>query len=156
MSSSVLFVCLGNICCSPLAHAVLRHKLERAGLAVRVDSCGTSSYHAGEPSNPMSVRTAARHGIDMSDLRSRQLTRRDLQDFDLIVAMDASNRRGIERLGPSRGRVVMMRDYDPQGGGDVPDPWGGGAGGFDLVYAIVDRCCDALVEELQSSSTTSQ
>jgi len=143
----VLFVCLGNICRSPLAHAVLRHKAE--GLDVVVDSCGTSGWHEGEPSNPMSVRTAAKHGIDMSDLRSRKLTRRDLQDFDLIIAMDSSNLRNIKKLGEPRGRLAMMREWDPHGPGDVPDPWSGPASGFDEVYSIVDRCCDALLDDLR-------
>jgi protein-tyrosine phosphatase len=146
---SVLFVCLGNICRSPLADAVLRHKVAAAGLSDRiaVDSCGTSSYHEGEPPNPMSAKVARRHGIDMSTLRSRQLRRADLHDFDLLVAMDASNKQGIERLGT--GRVVMMRDYDPAGSGDVPDPWGGGPRGFDLVYEIIDRSCEVLLRELR-------
>ena len=149
---SVLFVCLGNICRSPLADAVLRHKVAEAGLSgeVRVDSCGTSSYHDGEPPNPMSARVAREHGIDMSMLRSRKLRRSDLDDFDLLVAMDASNVRNIERLGSGSGRVVLMRDYDPEGAGDVPDPWGGGPRGFELVYEMVDRSCEALLEHIES------
>ncbi len=148
----VLFVCLGNICRSPLAEGVFRHLVDQQGLSSRftIDSCGTSGYHVGEPPDPGSVRVAAAHGIDLSAQRSRRLTAGDLSDFDLIVCMDGSNVRNAHRLGS--GPIRRLRDWDPDGPGDVPDPWGGGLGGFEQVYSIVHRSCAALLEELLRES----
>ena len=145
----ILFVCLGNICRSPLAEGVFRHLVEQEGLSERffIDSCGTSGYHAGDPPDPGSVRVAAAHGIDLSGQRSRRLLASDLQSFDRVVCMDASNLRNARLLGT--GRIDRLRDWDPEGQGDVPDPWGGGFDGFEQVYRIIHRCCEALLEELR-------
>ncbi|MCP4808258.1 MAG: low molecular weight phosphotyrosine protein phosphatase [Proteobacteria bacterium] len=145
----VLFICLGNICRSPLGEGLMRDKVRAAGLADRifVDSCGTSSYHAGEPPNPNSVRVAAQHGIDISDQRSRQLVRSDLSRFAWLIAMDASNQSNTERLGDCT--VHRLRDFDPSGPGDVPDPWGGSGDGYREVYEIVDRSCEMLLERIE-------
>ncbi len=145
MKIHVLFLCLGNICRSPLAEGVFRAHLEREGLDDRfvVDSAGTSSYHVGEPPDRGSVRIAKSHGIDLSRQRSRQLVDQDYQRFDFIVPMDRSNRTGLLRRGtlPDE-RTVLIRDFDPEALGDfdVPDPWGGGGDGFAEVYRILERC----------------
>ena len=152
---SVLFVCLGNICRSPLAEGVFAASADARGLGSRfeADSAGTAAYHSGEPPDPRTTAVAARHGVHLTGL-ARQVTRRDFQRFDLIVAMDRSNRRSLERLRghrprPGAARIVMMRDYDPRPGDpDVPDPYYGGADGFERVYRIVERCCDGLLDEL--------
>ncbi len=153
----VVFVSLGNICRSPLGEGLFRHKAEQAGLgsAFVVDSAGTSSYHNGELPDPGSIAVARRHGIDLTAQRSRQFVRREVGDWHCIVAMDASNRQNILRLvdgNPDRvrGRLWLMRnfEYTDDGSGDdlgVPDPWGGGTGGFDEVYDIVDRSCGNLL-----------
>lgn len=159
----VLFVCLGNICRSPLAEGVFRHQVEAAGLSHRfqVDSAGTSSYHAGEAPDPGSVRVARQHGVDISGQRSRQFVRQDLERFDVIVAMDRSNHRNILRLVEDietvRGRLWLMRNFEEEVDGsgldeDVPDPWGGGPRGFETVYEIVERSCANLLRHLTGAA----
>lgn len=172
--TSVLFVCLGNICRSPLAEGIFSHQAALRGLADRleVDSAGTGAYHAGEPPDSRSIAVAASHGVRLTGT-ARQVAMDDFGRFDLIVAMDRSNQRSLERLreggarwgqgrrrygrgsgaGPqgdrNRARIVMMRDYDPEGGDpDVPDPYYGGPGGFEQVYRILERACRALLDEL--------
>jgi protein-tyrosine phosphatase len=159
---SIVFVCLGNICRSPLAEGVFRHKVEEAGLAARfeIDSSGTSSYHVGEGPDPGSVKVARQHGMDISRQRSRQFKRQDLTDFDLIIAMDSSNLRNIlnmaDDLESVRGRVWLMRNFEFEQDGSghdeaVPDPWGGGARGFDTVYEIVDRASTNLLAHIRET-----
>lgn len=145
----VLFICLGNICRSPLGEGLMREKVRAAGLADRifVDSCGTSSYHEGELPNPNSVAIARRHGIDITDQRSRQITRGDLTRFRWLIAMDASNQRNVQKLGDCT--VHLLRDFDPSGPGDVPDPWGGSGDGYRRVYEIVDRSCEILLQRIE-------
>lgn len=144
----VLFVCLGNICRSPLAEGVFRYRVADAGLedAFLIDSCGTSGYHVGEPPDPGSIQVAGRRGIDLGEQRSRQLSPSDLRAFDYVVCMDASNVRNTRRLGA--GPIGQLRDDDPLGPGPVPDPWGGGLSGFEEVFSIVDRSCEALLTRI--------
>lgn len=154
---SVLFVCLGNICRSPLAEGVFAALATERGLGDRfdVDSAGTAAYHSGEPPDSRSAAVAEAHGIRLTGY-ARQVTPRDLERFDIVVAMDRSNRRSLERLGRRvRGRpggladIVLMRDYDPRArDSDVPDPYYGGADGFERVYRILERACDGLLDEL--------
>ena len=172
--TSVLFVCLGNICRSPLAEGIFRHQAQIRGLADRfeVDSAGTGAWHSGEPPDSRSVAVAASHGVRLTGT-ARQVGMDDFGRFDLIVAMDGSNQRSLERLREggarwdsgrrrhgrgsgarphgdrNRARIVMMRDYGPSGGDpDVPDPYYGGPGGFEQVYRILERACGALLDEL--------
>ena len=118
-----------------------------------VDSAGTAAYHAGEPPDSRSVRVAAAHGIHLNSV-ARQVTRRDFDRFDVIVAMDRSNRRSLERTAPGRvhrAEIVMMRDYEPRSHDpDVPDPYYGGPGGFEHVYRILERSCEGLLGALAS------
>lgn len=154
-SVSVLFVCLGNICRSPLAEGIFASLAESRGLAdrFRVDSAGTGAWHTGEPPDTRSIAVAAAHGVRLTGV-ARQVTRRDFDDFDVIVAMDGSNRRSLERLrgyGARSGKadVVMMRAYDPRGGDpDVPDPYYGGSRGFERVFRILERSCEGLLDDL--------
>lgn len=146
---SVLFVCLGNICRSPLAEGVFRSLLNAEGLSdrFRVDSAGTGSWHVGETPDPRAVAVAKAHGVELSG-RARQIVPEDLADFDWVVAMDRSNLRHLERSGGDRGkaRLHLLREFDPDDDGlDVPDPYYGGAGGFDDAYAIVERSCRAFL-----------
>ena len=150
--TSVLFVCLGNICRSPLAEGVFAHMAESRGLAGRfvVDSAGTAAYHTGEPADSRSIAVANAHGVPLTGT-ARQVTRHDFERFDVVVAMDESNRRSLERLqgGRRHAEIVMMRDYDAQDpGADVPDPYYGGPRGFDRVYRILERSCQSLLDEL--------
>lgn len=149
---SVLFVCLGNICRSPLAEGVLRSLADEAGVGdqLQIDSAGTGAYHEGEAPDARSVATAAANGIRLTGI-ARQVQPRDLETFDWVVAMDRSNLRSLQRLGSGEGsgRIVLLRDYDPvEPGGDVPDPYYGGADGFNDVFEIVDRSCRHFLEEI--------
>ena len=156
-SVSVLFVCLGNICRSPLAEGIFAALAGERGLdgQFHVDSAGTEAYHSGEPPDSRSTAVAAAHGIRLTGF-ARQVTPRDLERFDIVVAMDHSNRRDLERLhGRVRGglaEIVMMRDYEPGARDpDVPDPYYGGPDGFERVYRILERACNGLFDELSGS-----
>jgi len=151
---SVLFVCLGNICRSPLAEGIFAALAKERGVEgeFHVDSAGTAAYHCGEPADSRSAAVAADHGIRLTGV-ARQVTPRDFERFDIIVAMDRSNRRSLERLRRRvRGglaEIVMMRDYDPGARDpDVPDPYYGGPEGFERVFRILERACSGLLDEL--------
>ena len=148
----VLFVCLGNICRSPIAEGVGRRLGPelRPDLDLAFDSAGTSAYHVGEGPDRGSVKVCSQHNIDISKQRSRQLQSSDFQNFDYLVAMDESNRRNILSVAPagSSATVVKLRDFDPNGKGDVPDPWGGGIDGFHKVYDMVDRSMREFLKQL--------
>jgi protein-tyrosine phosphatase len=154
---SVLFVCLGNICRSPLAEAVFRHLVRERGLEDRfvIDSAGTSGWHTGAAPDARSTETARRRGIELTG-SSRKLTAADLETFDYVIAMDAENVDGIMALvrkaGGARARVHRLREWDPQpGDGDVPDPYYGGERGFDDVLDLVEAACRGLVGELRAA-----
>lgn len=153
-AASVLFVCLGNICRSPLAEGVMRHLATREGLAdrMRIDSAGTGGWHVGAAPDPRSREVAQRNGISLDGQQARRVTPDDLQEFDLVVAMDRSNLDDLRSLAEDHGasaRLVLLRDYDPEpGDGEVPDPYYGGPGGFDDVYEMVHRSCRTLLAEM--------
>ncbi|HRO33565.1 MAG TPA: low molecular weight protein-tyrosine-phosphatase, partial [Brevundimonas sp.] len=131
---SVLFVCLGNICRSPLAEAALRDEARRRRLDLIVDSAGTGDWHAGEPPDPRAQAAAARNGVDISTLRARQVTKGDFRRFTHIVALDEQNLADLKRLAPADATATLslLLDHVPgrQGQG-VVDPWFGDEAGFD-------------------------
>jgi len=150
----VLFVCLGNICRSPLAEGVMRHLVAERGLQdqIEIDSAGTGAWHVGEGPDVRSVEIAARNGVSLDGQSARKVSPADFRDFTRIVAMDASNFRDLRSLAPSGAAadLRLLRDSDPEGAGDVPDPYYGGGDGFATVYAMVDRSCRALLDEIAS------
>ena len=156
--TGVLFVCLGNICRSPLAEGVLQDLLEERGLAdrIRVDSAGTGAYHVGEPPDVRSRRVARDHGIELEG-RARQVEPEDFQRFHHVLAMDRANLRNLERLrDQAKGEAALdlLRSYDPEAGdgAEVPDPYYGGPDGFEQVYRMIHRSCSGLLDRLTRAS----
>lgn len=148
---SVLFVCLGNICRSPLAEAALRHEAEAAELDMLIDSAGTGSWHVGKGPDPRSCDEAARHGIDIRSYRARQVSAADFTRFDRIVALDSSNFADLKRMAPAgaKARLSLLLDYVPGlEGQDVADPYYGGAEGFETTWQQVSEAARHLVAEL--------
>ncbi|MGE0160476.1 MAG: low molecular weight protein-tyrosine-phosphatase [Gemmatimonadales bacterium] len=149
----VLFVCLGNICRSPLAEGVFLHLAREAGVEDRfeVDSAGTGDWHVGERPDPRATAVASKYGVELPSI-ARQVTRADFDRFDHIVAMDRDNLRELERMAKrgSRAKVQLLRVDDPERGDehDVPDPYYGGPSGFDAVYRMVHRSAEALLDRL--------
>ena len=147
-------VCLGNICRSPLADGVLRNKVVRHGLNVIVDSCGTSGYHAGELPDERMMKTASRHGYDLSYLRSRQFVKSDFNNFDVIYVMDASNYNNVIKLASNdheKAKVKMfLSELSPGSNMAVPDPYFGGDQGFEDVFDLIDRTTDVIIQKLKS------
>lgn len=147
--TSILFVCLGNICRSPLAEGIMAHLVTERGLAgqIRVDSAGTGDWHAGEPPHRGSIQVAKAHGIDISGQVARQVTEADLDRFDWLVAMDTTNRNALRHLDSGRrkwDRIVLLLDYAGDGTPrDVPDPYY--EGGFDRVFDLVSRGCEGFL-----------
>jgi len=149
----VLFVCTGNICRSPTADGVLRAMVAAAGVdhAIEVDSAGMIAFHEGHPADRRSIAAAARRGYDLSALRARQIRQRDYATFDRILAMDQSHLDDMRRAAPSahHGRLAMFRDFCAESGpGDVPDPYYGGATGFEDVLDLIEEGCTALLADL--------
>lgn len=152
----VLFVCLGNICRSPTAEGVFRALAEREGLAgrIEVDSAGVGSWHVGSPPDRRAQRAARRRGIDLSGQRARQAEAQDFRRFDYVVAMDPANRRELERLCPpgEEHRLHLLMDFAPElGRRDVPDPYYGGAGGFEAVLDMIERASQGLLAHIRKN-----
>ena len=159
----ICLVCLGNICRSPMAAAVLRRQLQDAGLSddVTVESAGTSGWHVGGPADPRTLAALVGRGLSADDHRARQFTQASFADYDLVLALDRDNLAELHRLAPdelSRDKIQMLRAYDPRalasGDLDVHDPYYGDEHGFtralDEIMPAVDGLVQALVRELGS------
>lgn len=146
----ILFVCLGNICRSPLAEAIAREKINALGLDFEVDSAGTGSWHIGEPPCENSQKVARLHGIDISALRARQVTSRDFETFDYIVGLDESNVANLQKMGAKKVLKLGAFGYNNE---DVPDPYFfDGFEGFEKVYSMIETCVENLLKELDENS----
>lgn len=153
----ILFVCLGNICRSPSAEAVMRNLLEKQAIdgSIELDSAGTSDWHAGEAPDARAAQAARKRGIELSGA-ARQVEPEDFERFDLILAMDRSNLSALQHLAPSdeaRAKLRLLREFDPaseqSGELDVPDPYHGGPEGFDRVLDLLSDACEGLLEHVR-------
>lgn len=148
----ILFVCLGNICRSPTAEAVLRTLAAREApeLRIEVDSAGTAAYHVGSPPDPRTRAAAARRGYDLERLRARVIEQADFERFDLILAMDEENLRALRRRAPAHERLQLFLEYAPQQDvREVPDPYYGGPNGFEEVLDLVEAAARGLLAHLR-------
>ena len=151
---AALFVCMGNICRSPTAHGVFQYKLIDAGIAdqVMVDSAGTHNFHPGSPPDARSQVHAAKRGYDLSDLRARQITDDDYAHYDLILVMDWDNLVLVQQECPTE-HITKVRRLTEfcliNDAPEVPDPYHGGAKGFDQVLDLVEDACDGLLRHVQ-------
>ena len=149
---SILFVCLGNICRSPIAEGIARKMIEEGAYNISVDSAGTGHWHIGEAPCKHSVTVARNHDIDISHLRARQVKKDDFRAFDLVVALDQSNYRDLEVLGCRN--LVKLGDYG-YNGADVPDPYFfEGFEGFEHVYTMIEICLHELINSICTTTKT--
>jgi protein-tyrosine phosphatase len=147
----VLFVCLGNICRSPLAEGIFSQLVNEAGQSGEfvIDSAGTGGWHEGDQADPRSRAVAKRNGISIDHQRARKVRASDITSFDHVVAMDSSNRDDLLKLGFSN--VSLLRSHGTnEDGVDVPDPYYDIDEGFDRVYEMVERCCRGLLSAINS------
>ena len=141
--NSILFVCLGNICRSPIAEGIARKLIEEGGHTITVDSAGTGHWHVGESPCPHSVQVARDHNVDISHLRARQVKKIDFSTFDMIVALDQSNYQDLKTMGCTN--LIKLGDYGYEGA-DVPDPYFfQGFEGFENVYEMIENCVKELL-----------
>ncbi|MFL5763028.1 MAG: low molecular weight protein-tyrosine-phosphatase [Bacteroidia bacterium] len=144
----ILMVCLGNICRSPLAEGILRHKAEQLKLDLIIDSAGTSNYHVGQPPDPRTISNAKNHGVDVSMLRARQFVVSDYDNFDHIFVMDSSNYSDVIAMARNKKdeqkvELILNRVY-PNSNMSVPDPYFGGEQGFENVFILLDKACEII------------
>ena len=152
----VLFVCLGNICRSPMAEGAFRHLVAEAGLGniVSADSAGTGPWHVDEPPDKRGQATAARHGINIGHQRARQIAADDFTAFDYVLAMDSDNLQTLLRAAPRehQDRVTLLLNFgSADKGGDVPDPYYGGPKGFEDVFVLVHGAVHGLLRHIQQN-----
>lgn len=151
----VLMVCLGNICRSPTAQGVFEHYVAEAGLSdsIWVDSAGTSAWHLGEAPDPRSQQAALKRGYDLSQQQGRQVTVDDFDEFDYILAMDEENLRNLQALCPSHfsGHLGLFLEFGQSNYQEVPDPYHGGAAGFELVVDLIEEASQGLLAQIQKN-----
>lgn len=156
---AVLFVCLGNICRSPMAEGAFRAAAEKAGLSVRVDSVGTAGYHIGEPPDPRAIAVARHHGVDISKAKGRQLDPKDFENFTHIVALDSANMAGIEARCPRHfeGQLGMLLDVlEDRKGESVADPYYGDESDFDTAWSEISHAAERLAQRLNGEYAESR
>ena len=151
MKKSVLFVCLGNICRSPLAEAAFRREAERMGIDAEADSAGTGDWHVGEPPDRRAIAVAAKNGIDISGLRARQVGPEDFGCFDHVVALDPQNLRDLKRMQPADAKAelsLLLDHVEGRQGEPVADPYYGGAEHFDQTWRDVTQGAEGLARRI--------
>ncbi|MBO0341249.1 MAG: low molecular weight protein-tyrosine-phosphatase [Bacteroidota bacterium] len=149
MKTKVLMVCLGNICRSPLAEGILQSKVDAD--SVFVDSAGTAGYHVGNPPDKRSIAVARKYGLNITHQKCRKFSEQDFTEFDLIYVMDRSNFSDVASLAKNQeeaGKVKLLLSEVELGIKEVPDPYYGGDDGFENVYQMIDRACEAIAKKL--------
>ncbi len=143
---SVIFVCLGNICRSPIAEGCAKKIVQEKNLNIKVDSAGTGDWHVGETPCENSIEVAMQHGVDISNLRARQVKKDDLREFDLIVALDEKNYKDLKLMGAKN--IVKLGDFGYDGA-DIPDPYFfQGFDGFGEVFKMIESCVRDMFEDM--------
>lgn len=143
-NSSIIFVCLGNICRSPLAEGVAKRYIQENGINIEIQSAGTGSWHIGEPPCDNSIKVAKQNGIDISKQRAQQINQQLIEEFDLIIALDDKNMADLKKLGAN---ALKLGDFGYDGQ-DVPDPYFfPGFEGFDKVFEMIDICVTNLLKQ---------
>ena len=149
-------VCLGNICRSPLADGLMRLKSEENNLSLQIDSAGTSAFHVGDRPDRRMTQTAKKHDLDISYLRARQFVVSDFDEFDLIFAMDLSNKENILKLArtkdDSKKVKLMLNETFPGENMEVPDPYYGGDAGFENVYQLLNNACEIVITKIKNGT----
>lgn len=146
----LLFVCLGNICRSPLAEGIMKHKIAELKLDWEVDSAGTGGWHAGELPDSRSIQVAKKHGIDLTYQRARKLRSIDYEAFDRIYVMDSMNYQDVRKMANEEELdkiELIMNEVEPNRNINVPDPYFGEGDGFENVFQMLDRACDAIIKK---------
>ena len=145
---SILFVCMGNICRSPTAEAIMRYKVNERGLSIDIDSAGTIGYHSGSSPDHRAVSAGSRRGYSFDGIQARQVEDDDFQRFDLILAADQDNLHDLRARCPEplRHKLHLMLDFGSKEYDEVPDPYYGGSRGFELVLDLIEQACDGVLE----------
>ncbi len=151
--TSVIFVCMGNICRSPTAEGIFRSQVVARNLEhlIDIDSAGTHAYHEGEKADPRSQKIAQQRGVDLSTIRARKVTAADIEQFDYILAMDSDNQRNLLNLAPEghEQKIRLMLEFTSlYSENEVPDPYYGGPRGFDRVYDLIESASEGLLDEI--------
>lgn len=150
----ILFVCLGNICRSPLAEEIARDLAKKQNINITVDSAGTGSWHIGEPPCEHSIKIARENGLDISNLRARQVSVHDFKNFDMVVGLDASNIANLKKMGCTNPLLLGDFGFD---GEDVPDPYFfAGFEGFEKVYKMIKSCVENLLNNINTNNYQQQ
>ncbi|BAV08973.1 low molecular weight protein tyrosine phosphatase [Filimonas lacunae] len=150
-------VCLGNICRSPLAEGILQHKADLLNLGWKVDSAGTGAYHIGEPPHHLSQKVAKGNGINISHQCARQFAKEDMEHFDRIYVMDASNYQDVKRMSKDLWREdktdLLLNELYPGENRGIPDPWYGTEEGYHQVFDMVSKACDNIIKKYSVTTT---
>lgn len=157
--NKIVFICLGNICRSPLAEGIVRARAAAAGRDLVLDSAGTGDWHVGQPPDRRAIAVAAAHGIDISGLRARRVVAEDFLRFDLLLCADRANLAQVQRLRPAgaRAEAALLLDWTGLAReGEVPDPYGGDLAEFESVYRLLDNAAQALLQRLAARQRTSE
>ena len=147
----ILFVCLGNICRSPLAEGIMLKLISDKNLSIEIDSAGTSNFHAGETPDYRTLLNAKKHGVDLTPLKARQFSEKDFDDFDSIYVMDKSNMTNVLALAKNKEQEqkveLFLNTLFPNQNMEVPDPYFGGEEGFEHVFNLVYSACEKMIEK---------